>query len=407
MYAPARSGSSARPFSSATSRWPSTRPRPRPSTSTWAAATSFRRSSPRSPPRPPRSTSTSTASAPARSATHSERAARQGRRRGRDPGGRRPDRSRPGRSGGFYERLRAGGVEVCVMRARAVGAPRPPEALRRGRPRRLGRRRGDRGPLRRWSLPRPFRPPHGAGGRAAAARVPRQLPLARRRRPAGALDALFASSRRARSGDRAAQRARLVPSHHDRHRGAVRRRARHARCSEPYVADKAMIGGSRAPPAGACASGRGACAPQQPRVRCRAAPPPPRAAGRGRAHTRLPDDAARESLRPRRRGGARRHLRPRGVEPQALLRDRRVRALARVRGDLRRALPAPAEAVSSSGTRRPGSGRGSRLRRSRRSRPSSDRGRAIFRSPVAAKLPAALARDLDSLASARGRPGVS
>ena len=33
---------------------------------------------------------------------------------------------------------------------------------------------------------------------------------------------------------------------------------------------------------------------------------------------------------------------------------------------------APAEAVSSPGTRRPGSGRGSRLRRSRRSRPSSE-----------------------------------
>ena len=40
----------------------------------------------------------------------------------------------------------------------------------------------------------------------------------------------------------------------------------------------------------------------------------------------------------RRRGGPGRHLQPRGVEPQALLRDRRARALARVRRAVRRAL---------------------------------------------------------------------
>ena len=120
--------------------------------------------------------------------------------------------SRPGRSGGFYERLRAGGVEVRVVRA--PGAHRPPEALRRRRPRRLGRRRGDRGPLRRWSLPRPVRPPHGAGGRAAAARVPRQLPLARRGRPASSSTASSPSSSRARSRRRCSttRPARTVPS---------------------------------------------------------------------------------------------------------------------------------------------------------------------------------------------------
>ena len=87
--------------------------------------------------------------------------------------------SRPGRSGGFYDRLRAGGIDVRVVRAPGRIDHRKLFAVD-GRVA-LGRRRGDRGPLRRRPLPRPVRPPHGPGGRAAAARVPRQLPLARRR----------------------------------------------------------------------------------------------------------------------------------------------------------------------------------------------------------------------------------
>ena len=43
------------------------------------------------------------------------------------------------------------------------------------------------------------------------------------------------------------------------------------------------------------------------------------------------------------------HVQPRGVEPQALLRDRRARALARARHAVRRALLAPAEAASRPG----------------------------------------------------------
>ena len=112
------------------------------------------------------------------------RAARQGRRRGRGAGRGRPGRLAP-RPVGWVLRAAAGRRRRRSRRARA-GAHRPPQAVRRRRPRRLGRRRGDRGPLRRRPLPRPVRPPHRAGGRAAAARVPRQLPLARRRRRAGA-----------------------------------------------------------------------------------------------------------------------------------------------------------------------------------------------------------------------------
>ena len=106
--------------------------------------------------------------------------------------------SRPGRSGGFYDRLRAGGIDVRVVRAPGRIDHRKLFVVD-GRVA-LGRRRGDRGPLRRRPLPRPVRPPHGPGRRAAAARVPRQLPLARRHRRAGAARrALPRSSSRARS----------------------------------------------------------------------------------------------------------------------------------------------------------------------------------------------------------------
>ena len=90
--------------------------------------------------------------------------------------------SRPGRSGGFYGRLQAGGVEVRVMRS----------------PGRIDHRKvfvidGRVG----WV--------GGAG-----------------------IEDHFADP-----GDGAPQCARSVPSHLDRHRGAVRRRARDARCGEP------------------------------------------------------------------------------------------------------------------------------------------------------------------------------
>ena len=58
-------------------------------------------------------------------------------------------------------------------------AHRPSEGRDRRRPHGLGRRRRHRGSLPGRSLPRPVRPGHRPGRRAAAARLPRELPLAR------------------------------------------------------------------------------------------------------------------------------------------------------------------------------------------------------------------------------------
>ena len=100
----------------------------------------------------------------------------------------------------FYERLTAAGVEVCVVRATkprvqvgplgdgggdALEPPcarphRPPQGRRRRRSHRLDWGRRHRGPLRGRPLPRSLPPGHGTGCRAAPARLPRRLPLARR-----------------------------------------------------------------------------------------------------------------------------------------------------------------------------------------------------------------------------------
>ena len=107
---------------------------------------------------------------------HLLRTASGSRRRGpgrpRDPAaGARPGRSRPAaRTRWNFDRTRE---------------HRPSQARRRRRSRRLGRRRGDRGSLLRRSVPRPV--PSGRRSRciATATRLPRDLPLAGRRRPPG------------------------------------------------------------------------------------------------------------------------------------------------------------------------------------------------------------------------------
>ena len=144
------------------------------------------------------------------------------------------DRQGSGPGAGLPAVLRAadgGGVEVCVVRATRPRAPAGPlgrggatrwnlgglghidhrKVARRRRPHRLGRRRRDRGPLQRRALPRPVPPRHGARRLSAPARLPRELPLARRRAAGRELDALFPRSTTADEigpGDRAAQRAR-------------------------------------------------------------------------------------------------------------------------------------------------------------------------------------------------------
>ena len=113
---------------------------------------------------------------------------------------------------------------------------RPSQARRRRRAHRVGRRRRDRGPLRRRPLPRPLREVDRPGGLAAAARVPRDLPLARGSDRAGRARRAAPRPRgRARlgAGDRAAQRAGALPADHDRDRRGARRRPRDARRGQP------------------------------------------------------------------------------------------------------------------------------------------------------------------------------
>ena len=66
-----------------------------------------------------------------------------------------------------------------------VGAYRPSQGRGRRRPDRLGRGRGNRGSLRERRLSRPVRSRRRADRGAAAARVRREPPLARRRDPTG------------------------------------------------------------------------------------------------------------------------------------------------------------------------------------------------------------------------------
>ena len=157
----------------------------------------------------------------------------------------------------FYERLDRGGHRgLRRPRDEAAGhgrAARRRRATRAGtsralghidhrklvvdrRPHRLGRRGGDRGPLRGRPLPRPVPARHRARRRAAAARLPRELPLARRpgaggraRRPLPGARAGWRSGARGRP----AQRARPLPADHRRDRGGARRRARDARRRQP------------------------------------------------------------------------------------------------------------------------------------------------------------------------------
>ena len=178
----------------------------------WRAAASTRRCSRTSRPRGRRSTSTSSASGPGRVGDAFADAliakAAEGvpvrlvvDRQGSDP-------ERGARD--HYDRLTAAGSRSasCVGRRRARRAEcsgarrpcagtsrarphRPSQGRGRRRPDRLGRRRGDRGSLRGRPLPRSLRPRDRPGRRAAPARVPRELPLARREVPVAALDALF------------------------------------------------------------------------------------------------------------------------------------------------------------------------------------------------------------------------
>ncbi len=286
---------------------------------------------------------------------------------------RRPRRLAP-RQVGRLLRAAAGRRGRRPGRARG-GTHRPPQAVRRRRPRRLGRWRGDRGPLRRRPLPRPVRARDRAGRLAAPARVRRQLPLARRQRVAGAAAGALPGHRAGHGArDGPAQRARSLPPDLDGHRRAARRCARDARRGQPVRRRQGddPAHHRRCTPRRARPPLR-ARARQQPRLRGRPALPPRRPARRGRAHPRIPDDAAREGVRPRPRGGAGRHLQPRGVEPEAVLRDRPARALERLRRALRRALLGAGGGDLHPGhRRRRGSGRGSRPRRSRRSRPCCD-----------------------------------
>ena len=104
-----------------------------------------------------------------------------------------------GSTASFYERLsvgrhrdlrRAGDEAPCRDRAararrrdplerQRARAHRPSEGRDRRRPHGLGRRRRHRGPLPGRPLPRRVRPGHRPGRRAAAARLPHELPLAR------------------------------------------------------------------------------------------------------------------------------------------------------------------------------------------------------------------------------------
>ena len=129
---------------------------------------------------------------------------REGERGNPGAAGRRPPGIRPKRGSGLLRRLTAAGVEVCVVRATK------PLASRSARSERAGRRVQNLRALRHidhrkiavvdgrigWvggagiedhfedvPFPRPVRPGHGPGRPAAAARLRRRLPLARRRHP--------------------------------------------------------------------------------------------------------------------------------------------------------------------------------------------------------------------------------
>jgi cardiolipin synthase len=139
--------------------------------------------------------------------------------------------SRPGRSGGFYDRLRAGGIDVRVVRAPGridhrklfvldgrvawVGGAGIEDHFNDGRFHDLFVRLTGR-----WSRSCSSCSSPASAGSAARSRRSSSTPSSRARA-------------RRHPGDRAAQRARLVPADHDRDRGAARRRARDARRRQP------------------------------------------------------------------------------------------------------------------------------------------------------------------------------
>ena len=160
--------------------------------------------------------------------------------------------------------------------------------------------------------------------------------------PVAELDALFPSLDAGAEPDsrgRAAQRPRELSPDHRRDRAAARRRARDARRRQSLRHRPPDD-----PPDRGCCPPRRPGPPLRPRereqlgLRRRAAVPPCEAARRGRPDPGVPDDAAREGVRPRRRGAPGGHLQPRGLEPEALLRDRPPAPWARGRGAVRRAV---------------------------------------------------------------------
>ena len=97
-------------------------------------------------------------------------------------------------------------------------------------------------------------------------------------------------------------------------------------------------------------------------LRGRPAAPPREAARRRRSHPRVPADAAREGVRAGRGGAARRDLQSRGLEPEALLRDRPPASIEGSRAQFDERFCAPAEAVSSPGRRLTGTKERARAR---------------------------------------------
>ena len=109
----------------------------------------------------------------------------------RAPGCRRDRSSRRPCSAAAHPAWPAGRTRSGAVEPRAARAHRPSQGGRGRRLRGLGRRRRDRGPLQRRSVPRPVSACHRAGRLAAAGRLRRDLRMAgRNRRPGRARRAL-------------------------------------------------------------------------------------------------------------------------------------------------------------------------------------------------------------------------
>ncbi len=246
----------------------------------------------------------------------------------------------------LYERLTAAGIEVCVVRAtvpRVQVGPLGADGATRWNLRALGHidhrkvavidgrigwvgGAGIEDHFEDGRFHDLFVRVDGPGRPAAAARLRRRLPLARRACAGGRPgDALPGGGRRGR-GDprrRPAQRAGALPADQRCDRAHARELAGDARRGQ------SLRHRPRHDPAR-----RAGCAPRCPRaavrprereqlgVRSRAAVPPRHAARRRRADPRVPDHAPCQGVRARRRGAARGNLQPRGLEPEAVLRDR-------------------------------------------------------------------------------------